>query len=577
MAQEGDSWTYRREQRWLCYRYHVYHTFGTHLEERDRNLDQFRRFCVPRPGQYPGVEKSFRVAPTPAFTYGPHRSQRRKTARVSTALRKLKQDLKPLTGVRFAKVLGWGGNGLAALFFSEDRRTSYRRQYFVVKVDIAGGGGDSSGSSGSSSSEWIQRELRIQSASLCPSIVFNNGVLTTNKTNRFQDAMHIVQLAGLPRPMPPLRSRRIRAQQGGQGSQAPAQPPVHVDTEGLIILEYLMCGSLHKALSKATEAKQHFPNRVLWHMFHCLVQSCVAMAYAPTENGHLYNGMQPPFMERINPQERKRDFVHFDIVPNNILVGDPGRDPDHPLLPVLKMGDFGLGRTVTRRHYVQDDLPWYYRTLGKFGYFTPEQFSAEWDYIPLGRGPLSLAEPWSVAGKYFWTHNLFQIGLVMTRTYPLVPPHPQRMWVMPEDDDRDGGDEDRQRRVKRMQTKEPFHHQRRADSAEETYAARAQDDAEPQRREDNAPIVNDSEYDSHDDRKCVWSYGAYLLKDQKLRERGVDPYMRTLVARCLCDQPQDRPRLAWLKMVIGNRIRDGRWPAAEDDHRIREWMEKIKW
>jgi hypothetical protein len=41
-----------------------------------------------------------------------------------------------------------------------------------------------------------------------------------------------------------------------------------------------------------------------------------------------------------------------------------------------------------------------------------EQFSAEWDYIPLGRGPLSLAQPWSVGGKYFWTSNLFQIGLV---------------------------------------------------------------------------------------------------------------------------------------------------------------------
>jgi hypothetical protein len=78
--------------------------------------------------------------------------------------------------------------------------------------------------------------------------------------------MHIVQLRGLPRPVPLLRSRRIRAQQGGQ---APQQPPINIDTEGMMIMEYLMRGTLHKALSRATQKQLDFPNRVLWHVFHC--------------------------------------------------------------------------------------------------------------------------------------------------------------------------------------------------------------------------------------------------------------------------------------------------------------------
>jgi hypothetical protein len=172
MADDDNERTYRQRQRWSCYKFQVYRTVGRRVEAEEREWPEFKRFCVPRPGQYPGVEQSFRVTPEPAYAYrvrSEHPSRRRKTPRVSAALRKLKQDLKPLTGVRFAKVLGWGGNGLAALFFSEDRRASYRRQYFVVKVDIAGRERDSSGAAGSDPSsghEFLQRELRIQAASL---------------------------------------------------------------------------------------------------------------------------------------------------------------------------------------------------------------------------------------------------------------------------------------------------------------------------------------------------------------------------------------------------------------------------
>ncbi|KAK4235112.1 hypothetical protein C8A03DRAFT_37073 [Achaetomium macrosporum] len=332
------------------------------------------------------------------------------------------------------------------------------------------------------------------------------------------------------------------------------------------------------------------------------------MAYSPTEHGHLYNGMQPPFMERINPEEEKQ-FVHFDIDPQNVLVGDPGLDQDHPLLPVFKMGDFGLAKVISPRSFLEPDTPWFYRALGKFSFYTP--FSAEWDYIPLGRGPLSLKKPWSVAGKFFWTHNLFQIGLVMAclmaRKYPLVPPFPQRMWAHTGPADTDDDDKGQERGVRMQRKKEQFHHQKPEDLEEEAFAGltalyqwnayatarrarsrRAKEDPlEPDSgmdtsdEDDDISVVNNDDYDREEidagDAKRVWSYGAYFLNDENLNTRAVDRYLRMLVARCLCDQPQDRPRLAWLKEEVEGYIRHRQWPAAQNDAAIKEWMEKMKW
>ncbi|KAK4235113.1 hypothetical protein C8A03DRAFT_18105 [Achaetomium macrosporum] len=245
MEEEDDDRTFRQQQRWLCYKFHIYRTTGRRVKIRERNHLAFQRFHVPKPGRYPGVRKSFRVRPEPYYSYtgeNPDASHHGPPENVSRALRKLKQDLKPITGVRFAKLLGYGGNGLAALFFSEERGASYRRKYFVVK-----------------STSWPEQTAHLRRA----------RAPRARPKQKFQDAMHIVQFAGLPRPIQPRRSARIRAQQGGQGGQAPQRAPGNVNTEGMIILEYLMRGSLHKALCTATAENLHFPSRVLWHIFHC--------------------------------------------------------------------------------------------------------------------------------------------------------------------------------------------------------------------------------------------------------------------------------------------------------------------
>ena len=79
-----------------------------------------------------------------------------------------------------------------------------------------------------------------------------NPVPTADRKQRFRHAMHIIQ-------SPDWSSVPI---QTPWTDQTPPPPDV-------MLLEYCKRGSLYKAVCTARTKRLKFPERALWHMFHC--------------------------------------------------------------------------------------------------------------------------------------------------------------------------------------------------------------------------------------------------------------------------------------------------------------------
>jgi hypothetical protein len=69
----------------------------------------------------------------------------------------------------------------------------------------------------------------------------------------------------------------------------------------------------------------------------------------------------------------------------------------------------------------------------------------------------------------------------------------------------------------------------------------------------------------------VWSYGAFILSESFDR---VDRKLRDLVVQCMCDEPQYRPELYELKMIIENHLANAVWQGEDSDARIVEWVKQ---
>jgi hypothetical protein len=179
--------------------------------------------------------------------------------------------------------------------------------------------------------------------------------------------MHIIQTKAFPPVVQRKRSKRIRGT-----DPADPDPPLVQDTYGVMLLEYHERGSLHKALCKANSENLYFPTRVLWHMFHCrrwipiscdyfmlrtypltrftpVIQACIAMAYPPKDHLALYNGQQPPYMERIPRRVEEGTFVHFDI--------DPANGKSLKAMPAASTQGSGLRRNSVSLTLLRDAWP----------------------------------------------------------------------------------------------------------------------------------------------------------------------------------------------------------------------------
>ncbi|KAI1372357.1 kinase-like domain-containing protein [Hypoxylon crocopeplum] len=104
-----------------------------------------------------------------------------------------------------------------------------------------------------------------------------------------------------------------------------------------IIMEYMENGTLGQFLERAEGIL--IPNRMLWFMFQCMIRACVGMAYSPLG----------PFLPETPLENYAPSLLsHQDMTTLNLMFGSlrPG-DPEHYLVPILKLIDFGFARVLT--------------------------------------------------------------------------------------------------------------------------------------------------------------------------------------------------------------------------------------
>ncbi|RYO95984.1 hypothetical protein DL765_011722 [Monosporascus sp. GIB2] len=233
-----------------------------------------------------------------------------------------------------------------------------------------------------------------------------------------------------------------------------------LDHKDYLLLEFVENGDLFNFITKLNEKNLVVPNRVLWSFWLCLVRACVAMEYPPRKfhprrrkdaegeppnaelaalalddddrdlNGKIVDGQL--FEDVPGPRRRwaRNRMVHFDIDPKNIFIGGfdvNTRDDEHLLVPRLKLADFGTALNVKPNK--SNEYYFSKRFQAKSGYFAPEQFGIEWDYVtPTDPFGPEMSEQ-TVAGNYGAPMNIWGIALtlwnVITKCYPPIPPRRQ--------------------------------------------------------------------------------------------------------------------------------------------------------
>ncbi|KAK6955415.1 hypothetical protein Daesc_003052 [Daldinia eschscholtzii] len=219
-----------------------------------------------------------------------------------------------------------------------------------------------------------------------------------------------------------------------------------IDHKDYLLLEFMELGDLAHVITKITRLNDWPPNRVFWSFWNCLVKACIAMEYPPRKfhprrrrrpEDHataaeidelarrkaagedvVVGRVSGKDLEEEIPVSRRRwagkRMVHLDIDPRNILIAPPdynAADSEHRLIPRLKLADFGFAKYIKRNkrnsYYLEK------RRYGKHGYFAPEQFGADWEYIaPTDPYSWELSEQ-PVAGNYTSATNVWGIAWCM--------------------------------------------------------------------------------------------------------------------------------------------------------------------
>ncbi|KAK3346136.1 kinase-like domain-containing protein [Lasiosphaeria hispida] len=382
-------------------------------------------------------------------------------------------------GLRYRRMQGWGGNGVAVVFEYTPPGPLRRTKFCIAKMSY-----------GAANNPRIQAALQKEKRMM----------------NTFDGSEHMVPeldiLANTPQPQ---QARHLT-----------------------LITPYYDRGNLGSVIKRADGYA--ITSRTLWLIFDCLFQMVVALRYPPQHwSDHVAgNPRRERTVAATTPRTAAQaagisataawwkgcaeDWVHFDIDPSNIFVGDYDAAGPHSLVPALKLGDFGNTQDVNA---VNDMAPhllrrtrllWESRLMGKDEWLTPEQFTSEWDYVRIS--PKNATEPANIAANYSWKTNLYGIAMVMwcliTRRSPPDGPCPEEMDI--------GG----------------------------------------------VP---------------TWTFGNYLNDDYW---GNTDANLRELVAKCLCENPADRPDMLRIRFEINRALRgpaNGQWPGGEDDNTTRNGLE----
>ncbi|KAI1430030.1 kinase-like domain-containing protein [Xylaria sp. FL1777] len=312
---------------------------------------------------------------------------------------------------RYHRCLGWGGNGLAAAFEVLDKNGQKVRG--VVVKTLFSGEEESLDTENHARCEHIVQLEYVDGEGL----IDKDQNQITGETPSQRGSSNNDRNSGQP--------RRKKPRSDSEDRTIPLPPPPTA-----IVLELLENGDLANFIAKVREHNEQIPNRVLWNFLLCLVRMCIGLAFPPDRNED-YDGVPGPITETVPYyiKDEPSTIVHFDLDPRNIFIGGlTGKE--HQITPILKLGDFGLATEV---ELDEEDI--YYelkRHRGKHGFFAPEQFCADWDYIPRDRDQV---QTHTIAGNYGAHTNVWALGLVMeclvTLCYPLIPPRPSRSSVSP--------------------------------------------------------------------------------------------------------------------------------------------------
>ncbi|KAI1109062.1 kinase-like domain-containing protein [Nemania sp. NC0429] len=217
----------------------------------------------------------------------------------------------------------------------------------------------------------------------------------------------------------------------GEGLVNVNQTPPYSSGQGpshlLFMTELLENGDLSQLIANVRQHKEKFPNAILWRF---LIRMCIAMAYPPAAIEE--NRREPRLVrESVHTQRQPTRVVHFDFDPKNIFIGQVVQNsPEHNASPILKLGDFGIAAEIQSGR--EDTYYEGYRKMAKQYFFAPEQFCADWNYIPHDLGQVA-SHP--IAGNYGIHTNIYAVGSVMecliTHAWPAWPPKPTSCAVQP--------------------------------------------------------------------------------------------------------------------------------------------------
>lgn len=127
---------FRERQRNITWQFRTYRNTGRNPTAHEVALDKARHLLIPKRGWFrgvrsrPGRPKLDRILRRAPFSWGPEYSEEAaKAARLG-----LQRDLRRY-GLRLHRTLGWGGNGIATLFY-RDPDDGGPRDYFVAKCNL---------------------------------------------------------------------------------------------------------------------------------------------------------------------------------------------------------------------------------------------------------------------------------------------------------------------------------------------------------------------------------------------------------------------------------------------------------
>ncbi|KAK4224773.1 hypothetical protein QBC38DRAFT_547369 [Podospora fimiseda] len=529
---------FRRQQTYFL---HLYRYGQAHQFPQLEPTRVWEHISVPKPGYWMGHRLS---NPMVGNEYPPDKffSQYKKDDKGATGSKpslEMQQDfIDTLPRVidteahllKFKKVLGWGGLGLAALYMVQDKRRRFKR-WVVVKYSLPGAA-DFQGEK--DNHLLLARNRHIVQVVSIRGLPREQLQTTTKKTVKKWGMMPKLSTApkGGINPYDNM-------QDSGFGRYLFIEKTKGVDEEVLdfsedtLFIEHMRRGNLGSWICKGVGEKEpKFSDKVLWVMFDCLFRGVVAMAHPASiarkteyeASGGRYG--QWDFEEQVLPhtgwrREKKEsdDLIHFDLDPSNILVGDfnLSKDKTHSMIPILKIGDLGLMNKMKEHKKRSAEMMWGTRATGKpfSGWLAPEQFHEEWDYLwnPLPDRETDPRTKPKVAGQYSWRTNVYWIGLnmfcLLTRFYPPKIPIPYWMGVEYITDEKTG----------KTTRREP------------------------------------------------WTYAGYLMRPDVIQEYDVD--LLKTICYCMADDPMHRPDLKDLDRKIKWKLAQ-HWPG-ETDADTRKW------